>query len=102
MAIDYSAMYGKKKRAVDPNAPPRPTLLGHEKVIKDAKAVMDQQARQIAVLTNKVDELERKNNTLYQPNTVKFDPYSPKYPTQFKTIYSDSTNQVHLSITILL
>jgi TolA-binding protein len=60
MAIDYSAMYGKKKRAVDPNAPPRPTLLGHEKVIKDAKSVIDQQAKQIAVLNNRVDELERK------------------------------------------
>ena len=60
MAIDYSAMYGKKKRAVDPNAPPRPTLLGHEKVIKDAKAVMDQQAQQISQLTIKVAELERK------------------------------------------
>ena len=60
MAIDYSAMYGKKKRAVDPNAPPRPTLLGHEKVIKDAKLVMDQQARQIAMLADKVEELERK------------------------------------------
>ena len=54
-------MYGvKKKRAVDPNAPPRPTLLGHEKVIKDAKAVMDQQAQQINALSNRVIELERK------------------------------------------
>lgn len=54
-------MYGtKKKRAVDPNAPPRPTLLGHEKVIKDAKAVMEEQGQQIAVLNNRVAELERK------------------------------------------
>ena len=59
--MDYASMYGtKKKRAVDPNAPPRPTLLGHEKVIKDAKAVMDQQAQQISQLTIKVAELERK------------------------------------------
>lgn len=59
--MDYSSMYGvKKKRAVDPNAPPRPTLLGHEKVIKDAKAVMDQQAQQINALSNRVMELERK------------------------------------------
>ena len=49
--MDYSSMYGaKKKRAVDPNAPPRPTLLGHEKVIKDAKNVIEQQAQQIAAL----------------------------------------------------
>jgi hypothetical protein len=61
MAIDYSSMYGtKKKRAVDPNAPPRPTLLGHEKVIKDAKQTMEQQAHLIDALTVRVSELERK------------------------------------------
>lgn len=60
MAIDYSAMYGKKKRAVDPNAPPRPTLLGHEKVIKDAKTTIERQGQQIDVLSNRVAELERK------------------------------------------
>ena len=54
-------MYGaKKKREVDPNAPPRPTLLGHEKVIKDAKNVIEQQAQQIAALNQRVSELERK------------------------------------------
>jgi capsule polysaccharide export protein KpsE/RkpR len=54
-------MYGvKKKRAVDPNAPPRPTLLGHEKVIKDAKSVIEQQGHQIAHLVNRVEELEKK------------------------------------------
>jgi TolA-binding protein len=59
--MDYSSMYGaKKKRAIDPNAPPRPTLLGHEKVIKDTKAVIDQQNQQIAHLANRVAELERK------------------------------------------
>ena len=60
MAIDYSAMYGKKKRAVDPNAPPRPTLLGHEKVIKDAKTVIEKQGEQIHALNRRVAELERK------------------------------------------
>jgi TolA-binding protein len=59
--MDYSSMYGaKKKRAVDPNAPPRPTLLGHEKVLKDAKSVIEQQGQQIARLINRVEELERK------------------------------------------
>jgi TolA-binding protein len=59
--MDYSSMYGvKKKRAVDPNAPPRPTLLGHEKVIKDAKSTIEQQAQQINILINRVNELERK------------------------------------------
>lgn len=54
-------MYGaKKKRAVDPNAPPRPTLLGHEKTIKDAKQVIERQSDQINSLLNRVAELERK------------------------------------------
>jgi hypothetical protein len=61
MAIDYSSMYGtKKKRAVDPNAPPRPNLLSHEKTIKDAKTVIEQQGQQINVLLNRVQELENK------------------------------------------
>jgi hypothetical protein len=59
--MDYSSMYGaKKKRAVDPNAPPRPTLLGHEKTIKDAKEIIEQQGQQLVALTNRVIELERK------------------------------------------
>ena len=62
MSIDYSKMYGKKKRAVDPAAPPRPTLLGHEKVIKDAKAVIEQQHQMILALSNRVQDLENKVN----------------------------------------
>jgi uncharacterized coiled-coil protein SlyX len=59
--MDYSLMYGaKKKRAVDPNAPPRPTLLGHEKVIKDAKSVIERQEQTINALSHRVAELERK------------------------------------------
>ena len=54
-------MYGvKKKRAVDPNAPPRPNLLSHEKTIKDAKQVIEEQGQQINALVNRVIELERK------------------------------------------
>jgi hypothetical protein len=59
--MDYSSMYGtKKKRAVDPNAPPRPNLLSHDKTIKDAKAVIEKQGQQIDALVNRVIELERK------------------------------------------
>ena len=48
--IDYSAMYGKKKRAVDPNAPPRPNLLSHEKTLKDTKSVIERQQQQIQII----------------------------------------------------
>jgi predicted RNase H-like nuclease (RuvC/YqgF family) len=65
MALD---MYQtKKKRAVDPNAPPRPNLLSHEKVLKDTKSVIEQQAQDISYLKARVAELERKltNQTAY-------------------------------------
>ena len=54
-------MYGaKKKRAVDPNAPPRPNLLSHEKTLKDTKGVIERQHQQIQYLMTKVDELEQR------------------------------------------
>jgi molecular chaperone GrpE (heat shock protein) len=68
MTINYSSMYGtKKKRAVDPNAPPRPNLLSHEKTLKDTKSVIEQQHQQIQQLMNRVASLERKleNQTSY-------------------------------------
>jgi hypothetical protein len=52
-------MYAEKPRkVVDPNAPPRPTLLGHEKVIKDTKSVIAAQAQEIAELKTRLSELE--------------------------------------------
>lgn len=63
----------KKKRAVDPNAPPRPTLLGHEKVIKDTKQLLQKHEYEIGQLRALVSELESKLasqtnylNTLHQ------------------------------------
>lgn len=50
----------KRKREVDPNAPPRPNLLSHEKVLKDTKSIIEQQAHDIALLKTKVADLERK------------------------------------------
>jgi len=57
----------KKKKAVDPNAPPRPNLLNHEKRLKDATVTLDQVQQQNVQLQHRVDELERKliNQTAY-------------------------------------
>jgi len=61
MATNPFDMYRQKqKRAVDPNAPPRPNLLSHEKVLKDTKSIIEQQAQDIMLLKTKVAELERK------------------------------------------
>jgi hypothetical protein len=54
------AMKAKKKRAVDPNAPPRPNLLSHEKTIKGMSVTAQSQQAQIEMLKNKVLDLERK------------------------------------------
>ena len=55
----------KKKREVDPNAPPRPTLLGHEKEMKGWREAFKEQAQvntdqaiEIAALRRKVSRLE--------------------------------------------
>lgn len=59
----YSAK--KKKKEVDPNAPPRPTLLGHEKEMKVWREQFGtlanqntSQAIEIATLRRKVNRLE--------------------------------------------
>lgn len=62
-----TAMYQakKKKKIVDPNAPPRPTLLSHEKEMKTWREQFGQlaktnteQAIELAVLRRKVNRLE--------------------------------------------
>lgn len=57
----------KKKRAVDPNAPPRPNLLNHEKRLKDATVTLEQVQQENYHLKRRVDELESKmiNQTAY-------------------------------------
>jgi hypothetical protein len=68
MATNPFDMYKTKaKRAVDPNAPPRPNLLSHEKVLKDTKSTIEQQATDIAFLKRRVADLESKlqNQTAY-------------------------------------
>jgi hypothetical protein len=54
------AMKPKKKRPVDPNAPPRPNLLSHDKTIRDMKTATDSQADLVKSLQFKVDDLENK------------------------------------------
>ena len=51
------AMRAKKKRAVDPNAPPRPNLLSHDVKIKN-------QDQSIAILTDEINHLRRKVESL--------------------------------------
>lgn len=54
------AMRAKKKRPVDPNAPPRPNLLTHEKRLKDMQSVNDTTMDTIQRLQNRIQRLEDK------------------------------------------
>ncbi len=65
-------MYSKKKKkVVDPNAPPRPTLLGHEKEMKTWREQFGslaktntEQAFQINFLKRKVNRLQSQIDAL--------------------------------------
>ena len=55
----------KKKREVDPNAPPRPNLLSHDKTIREVRIEFDrlrdlvnQQADDIAALKSKYSNMQ--------------------------------------------
>ena len=63
----FKAMQPKKKRPVDPNAPPRPNLLSHEKVLKDTKLTLGQLQHENEQLRRRLDDLEAKmrNQTNY-------------------------------------
>ena len=55
----------KKKREVDPNAPPRPNLMSHDKTIRESRIEFDrlrdlvnQQADEITALKNKYNNMQ--------------------------------------------
>jgi uncharacterized protein YaaN involved in tellurite resistance len=55
----------KKKREVDPNAPPRPNLMSHDKTIREGRVEFDrlrdlvnQQADEIAALKSKYSNMQ--------------------------------------------
>ena len=50
----------KKKRAVDPNAPPRPNLLNHEKRLKETVTTVEQVQAQNQELRHRIEGLESK------------------------------------------
>ena len=56
----FKAMQPKKKRPVDPDAPPRPNLMTHEVKLRTAQQVIEQMESHVQRLTARVTELERK------------------------------------------
>ena len=65
MAFNPKQFKQKKKREVDPNAPPRPNLRSHDKTIRESRVEFDrlkdlvnQQADEIAALKNKYNNMQ--------------------------------------------
>lgn len=54
----------KKKKIVDPNAPPRPTLLGHEKEMKEFRGRFTEVSGTVQGQYQEIQELRRKINRL--------------------------------------
>lgn len=63
----FKAMQPKKKRPVDPNAPPRPNLMSHDKVLRDQKVTLEQLQAENQQLKHRLEALESKllNQTNY-------------------------------------
>jgi chromosome segregation ATPase len=60
----FSVMKAKKKREVDPDAPPRPTLLGHEKEMKGWREQFSLLNKQNNEQNQYISSLKRKINRL--------------------------------------
>lgn len=55
MAFNPAQFKQKKKRAVDPNAPPRPNLMSHDKKLREQTEAVD---RLLRIVEKQQDELE--------------------------------------------
>ena len=60
----FSQYKQKKKRAVDPDAPPRPNLLTHEKRLKEYDTQVSSQAETITKQQEEINRLRAKVNRL--------------------------------------
>ena len=56
----FKAMKAKKKRAVDPNAPPRPNLMTHDVKLRENQTAVNSLINEVNQLKDKVRSLENK------------------------------------------
>jgi len=66
MAFDPRQFKQKKKRAVDPNAPPRPNLMSHDKVIREQKDVIIALEEKVRFLSEEVSLMKSKYRDMQQ------------------------------------
>jgi predicted transcriptional regulator len=60
MAYNPAQFKAKKKRVVDPNAPPRPNLLSHEKRMKESQAAFEELYRKVHQQAELIESLRTK------------------------------------------
>ena len=68
MAFDPRQFKQKKKRVVDPNAPPRPNLMSHDKVIREQKDMVVMLVDRLRKQQEEIDKL--KSNYLNMQQSV--------------------------------
>jgi hypothetical protein len=56
----FKSMQAKKPRAVNPDAPPRPNLLSHDKTIRETQTTIEQLQEQNRQLASRLEDLEGK------------------------------------------
>ena len=64
----FKAMKAKKKRPVDPDAPPRPNLLSQDKKLREQENTVQDLNKEVMYLKDKLSSLETKLRT--QDNLV--------------------------------
>jgi len=63
MSNIFKVMKAKKKRPVDPNAPPRPNLLSQDKKLREQEQTVQDLHQEVSFLKDKLSSLEVKLRT---------------------------------------
>ena len=63
MSDMFKVMRAKKKRPVDPNAPPRPNLLSQDKKLREQEQTVQDLNQEVSFLKDKLSSLEVKLRT---------------------------------------
>lgn len=66
MAFNSKQFKVKKKRAVDPNAPPRPNLLSQDKKLRETQEVLEHLQMQLRDQANEIASLKSKYEGMQQ------------------------------------
>lgn len=66
MAFNPAQFKAKKKRAVDPNAPPRPNLLSHDKKLREQTEAVERLLRIVERQQDEIENLRGKYQSMQQ------------------------------------